>query len=216
MLDITRKLENNGYVVLEASPDKKVTEIADEIGVLYKPKNMPLVQTLKPRSVEEKDNTYSGNYGYGMFPFHTDMAHWVKPPRFFMLRCSFPSGITTNILHHEKLLQKLDVNLTSRALFKPRRKVDGKIHLLRFLSNDLMRWDSLFIVPANKKGEQLKAGLESELTCVSYDKIALDQVGKCILIDNWKVLHGRGPTIEGGNSSRVVERVYFEGLAHEY
>src|SRR5881396_827254 len=49
---------------------------------------IPTVQTLRPRLVDESlTNQYSGRYGLGEFPLHTDLAHWARPPRYFLLRC---------------------------------------------------------------------------------------------------------------------------------
>src|SRR2546423_858394 len=49
---------------------------------------IPSVQVLHPRpQAEAPRNQYSGTFGLGEFPLHTDLAHWSRPPRYLMLRC---------------------------------------------------------------------------------------------------------------------------------
>jgi L-asparagine oxygenase len=66
-----------------------IAQIGEELGGVYTVPTMPFVQSLTPRSAEfEQPNTYSGLFGLGEFPFHSDMAHWNIPPRYIVMRCA--------------------------------------------------------------------------------------------------------------------------------
>ena len=71
-----------------------------EIDKLLPSSKIPTVQSLRPRqAVEAKQNQYSGHYGFDIFPFHTDLAHWALPPRYFLLRCLIGTeDVFTNVL----------------------------------------------------------------------------------------------------------------------
>lgn len=170
------------------------------------------IQTLTPKpTVNLPKNTYSGNFGTDVFPMHTDMAHWHQPPRYFVLRCLVPdSKITTNIISFEKALTGLPKSIISRSMFKPRRKLDGKLFLLRFAESKLFRWDQLYLVPENKEAQLLSRHLLN-LRPEETTNLILNTKGHTILIDNWKVLHGRSNT-KDINSPRVIQRTYLSEL----
>jgi L-asparagine oxygenase len=78
------------------------------------------VHQLTPKRVEDAPaNTYSGNYGLGPFPVHTDLAHWYVPPRYFLLRCVVGSDdVPTVLVDGARLIAKLGVSTLSRALMR--------------------------------------------------------------------------------------------------
>lgn len=68
-----------------------------------------------------------------------------------------------------------------------------------------------FLKPVNRSAEALKQRIEERIISRAPESICLDKHGKCLLIDNWRVLHGRSAV--GRNSmNRIVERVYLEEL----
>src|SRR6185436_2134964 len=81
------RLVAEGYVVLpRLAVDVRLDSIAKDLGQPIAAWNGPIVHELAPR-VSGTPNTYSGIFGLGRFPFHTDLAHWPVPPRYLVLRC---------------------------------------------------------------------------------------------------------------------------------
>src|ERR1035437_5471538 len=78
-----------GYAFLpQFRPDLPTTMALGLLGQIDFVEGIRAVQTLTPlRVTDSTPNTYSGNFGTGEFPLHTDLAHWVIPPRYIALRC---------------------------------------------------------------------------------------------------------------------------------
>ena len=81
--DVTK----NGYVFVQGySAESETAAVAHMLGKPLIPWEGGLIQELIPRA-SSTPNTYSGIYGFGRFPLHTDLAHWRTPPRYLLLRC---------------------------------------------------------------------------------------------------------------------------------
>jgi len=209
-LSLIQELKTKGYISFSSNPDDSMLEVASKFGEVYKVSTMPLVQTLTPRLKEnEHENTYSGNYGLNEFPFHTDLAHWHVPPRYLFLRCVFPAdNVATKLIDSHNVENEEIIDLFCRAHFRPRKRLDGKFNLLKILHEDIFRWDSIFIEPTNKLGKRLKICIEELLDSLPPQEVFLSSKGDCLLIDNWRMLHGRG-SIDRKSMNRKIERVYF-------
>lgn len=210
---MNEKLARYGFVFLnEFGTCSNILEIGKRLGGIYKVPTMPLVQSLTPRCKEtEKSNTYSGLFGYGDFPFHTDMAHWHVPPRYIVMRCEIPNeDVSTRIVSANTVLPDHRSSIARRALFKPRRRLDNKSYFVRLSEHQFWRWDSVFIQPANELARQLKTDIEVRLSTVPSEEIRFTRPGQVLILDNWSVLHGRSAV--ANNSHRSVERIYLESV----
>lgn len=206
---IRRQLEMDGFVNLGVlNPELDTLTVANKIGTIIKIQGLSEGQRLAPRAKGDfPKNTYSGNYGTDEFPLHTDLAHWYQPPRYFLLRCLVPDPkVSTFIFNFQAALSGLAPVTISRALFKPRRKVENRQFLLRLKRKEIFRWDCLYLVPDNTEAEEVSLHLNS-LEKNQFHSIKLKDKGQVVLIDNWKVLHGRGSILESSNA-RLIERVY--------
>lgn len=207
---------NRGYCfVAGLDPEKNSVTIAGEFGALMEPWEGGLVQRLTPRSTDTP-NTYSGMYGLGRFPFHTDLAHWRRPPRYLMLRCvKGYRDVPTLLLDGKDLIEKITLDVLARGVVKPRRPQAGSVPLLRLLeatdSGYLLRWDEVFLQSASKIGDFASQRVLECLAQAQPLSIALAQPGDTVLIDNWRMLHARSP-IPAGRENRTIERIYLEGL----
>jgi L-asparagine oxygenase len=210
-------LAARGYVLLPAhAPKMDTITIATEIGEAITPWERGLIQTLVPRA-SATPNTYSGTYGLGSFPFHTDLAHWRQPPRFLLLRCiTGYVDVQTLLIDGHALAESVTTNLLGRAVVKPRRPQSGAISLFRLweaIDNDnyRLRWDGMFLKPASKVAEIADHCIRTYLADAQPVSIALTRPGDTLLIDNWRMLHARSP-IALGQENRKIERIYLERL----
>ena len=196
-------------VKLSSRKNISTIQFALTIGSIIDVSPLSLVQTLIPRKKEDsQSNTYSGNYGIKFFPMHTDLAHWYLPPRYLLLRCIVPAhNVATNIINLNDILKEEMKELVRSALFRPRRKLNNKMYLLTLQQKDLFRWDSIFLKPANKAGIILKNIIEDRIKTIKESKIFLCESGDSLLIDNWKVMHGRD-RIPNNSFNRKIERIY--------
>jgi len=212
---IKSALDAQGYVALRAwRPGVPADVLAAEIGPVERIRGIPLVQVLtsKPREASSP-NLYSGNFGWDMFPLHTDLAHWFVPPRYFMLRCvqGDPRALTA-LVPWSQALNEISETDIALARFRPRKSVRGRIHLLPFQhelgGTVLHRWDSVFLVPDNdaaRRVARVLTGRQEEGT-----RHALEKAGDTLIVDNWRVLHGRSAV--AADSRRMIERVYIREI----
>jgi len=207
-------LNSNGFIQFKGDPlEIDTLSIAMELGEIAHVPGTLVVQNLVPSESKEKEaSSYSGNFGMGEFPFHTDLAHWYKPPRFLLLRCIVPSSeVFTSVLQSEPLFSKENKNDLRRSLFRPRRRLDGRLSALRLFEKNFYRWDTLFLKPINNMAKSLQSRIENKIMESSPCKVVLEQKGDCVLIDNWNVFHARS-AIPPEAENRKIERVYLSYL----
>lgn len=214
MSTFLNQLTEDGYVQFDGQYFGNSTiEIATSIGTVINPPGIKTVQELIParRDLLEA-SSYSGNYGLEEFPFHSDMAHWFQPPRYLLLCCRVPAiSVETRVVKSERIFEDEETHDLRRALFRPRRRLNGRLTHLRLFEGDFYRWDSLFIEPINKLGVSLRSRVIERLAKANYETIVLGYSNQCLLIDNWQTFHARSAvSFEGIN--RKLERLYLSEL----
>ena len=220
MLTLAEEVQDRGFAIRRGWLAGETTEIvASTIGDVAYVAGVRDVQVLRPHALEQATpNTYSGNYGLGEFPFHTDLAHWALPPRYFLLRClSGAKAVATLLLDGRRLIEATGSVVLSRAIVQPRRPVAGQRPLLRLLhrwpnQDALLRWDAVFIIPATRSGQSGFEAVRAFLATAQPERVALESPGDVIVVDNWRMLHGRSPAPIAAQA-RCIERVYLNTLS---
>lgn len=214
--DIRNQVDENGYIFLEGyRPNESIVDIANFLGKPITPWKNGLVQALVPRT-DASPASYSGMYGHGSFPFHSDLAHWNMPPRYLLLRCvTGYKDIPTLLVDGHDLMNAITLDILGRAIFKPRRPRNGSLSLLRLCdtieATVRLRWDEVFLKPASKIGEVADLGIREWLSTCKPTALPLVQTNDLLLIDNWRMLHARSPILPGCEK-REIQRVYLEFL----
>jgi L-asparagine oxygenase len=167
---LIREVQDRGFVFREQLLRSFSTEkLALAIGEPVNFGALSPVHTLAPKSRDEAEhNTYSGNFGLGVFPLHTDMANWHAPPRYLMLRCLVGADdVATLAVDSRPILDRIGIENLTRALVKPRRRVAGRMWLMplaeRRDEGTLIRWDERYLLPASRAGAFYSAQLGSGL-----------------------------------------------------
>ena len=213
-------VEQQGYAFLPCFfPDLESTAAALKLGVPERAEGLRLLHELLPMATDlATPNTYSGNFGLGAFPLHTDLAHWARPPRYLMLRCSHGDANTqTQIVDGNLVIESLGSNVLARCLARPRRPVKGALQLLpiwqvKSESNQpFIRWDSIYLTPANEHALNVFRQIEACLSKIQPLAKVLLNKGDTLLLDNWRVLHGRSQ-VQNLDSSRKIHRLYLSCL----
>ncbi|SDM56861.1 Taurine catabolism dioxygenase TauD, TfdA family [Maricaulis salignorans] len=217
MSELAKKLEISGYALLTRyRPEADILAVVHEIGVPIEPWEGGLVQLLKPRK-DGTPNTYSGNFGLEQFPFHSDLAHWLRPPRYILLRCQVGFEDTpTLLLDGRNLIQRISRPTLSRTVYRPRRPRAGAHTLLRLLETEidgeeLLRWDELFLQPTNRFATDTGHTIGNFIKSYRPLAVALSRPGDILIIDNWRMLHARSPIV-AGREGRIIQRVYLGEL----
>lgn len=198
---------------------RSIGQVVDVSALLSQSGMIPTVQTLRPRRQgESRDNQYSGTFGLGEFPLHTDLAHWARPPRYFLLRCKEGAlAVATHLLPSAAVVSTLGLTTLRRALVRPRyRGRNGKHCLLPVVlptTDGLgLRWDPLFLVPMNEAGHRVAEAMSAN-TWDHSQLVAttLSSPGDTLILDNWRFLHGRS-SVPANGMGRTLERVYLSEL----
>jgi L-asparagine oxygenase len=151
-------------------------------------------------------------YGLEAFPLHTDMAHWHIPPRYFLLRClQAAHQVDTLAVHFREILGEEDEATLRRAIFRPRRRLEGRLTSMRLKEDARCRWDPVFIVPVTEEARRLRERVVQRISTANVAKVKLSDATDCLLFDNWNVLHGRS-AVPTDALHRKIERVYLESL----
>lgn len=213
-------VQKEGFVVRKGlAPDLSTMEVAQGLGVtlnveeIFPAAGVAVVQSLRPRdTTHATKNHYSGHFGMGSFPLHTDLAHWAIPPRYLILRCKVGTpDVFTELLHWSRIIGLVGKATLQKAVFRSRKSRNGFSGLVRALSHydhtELFRWDSLFLKPLNQHAEKLVAVMADMATGEAPTRVLLSDPGDTVLIDNWKMLHGRS-AVPNLSKDRHVERAY--------
>ncbi|MER8374527.1 hypothetical protein [Mesorhizobium sp. M0488] len=212
------ELQEHGYLFLEGFYADH--EHLDAVSVIGKPQALGsglALHVLTPTDPNRATpNTYSGMFGRGIFPFHTDLAHWRRPPRYMLLRCDIGfEDVPTLVVDGREVVAKAGRDLISRALVQPRRPIRGKLPLLKLMQSiddhDLIRWDEIFIKPASDNGKAGMTAFKTALEMCRPKAICLVSRGDTLVLDNWRMLHARAP-VGNEHASRRILRSYLEDL----
>lgn len=213
-------VEKQGFAFLPSFlPHVDATAAGAALGVPEQVDGLSLVQELLPTpSGLTTPNTYSGNFGLGSFPFHTDLAHWVRPPRYVMLWCSRGDATTqTKIIDASSLIEFIGSSALTRCLARPRRPMNEALQLLPILQvlprqdQQLFRWDSIYLKPSNEYAQIIFGKIQDYLSNVQPVATVLINKGDTIILDNWRLLHGRSQ-VKDVESSRSIHRIYLSSL----
>ena len=213
-------VEQQGYALLPSFfPALEPIAAAAALGVPEQLDGLRLVQELLPTTPDlTSPNTYSGNFGLGAFPLHTDLAHWARPPRYLMLRCARgDADAHTQVVDGRLVIATLGSSVLARCLARPRRPMKGAFQLIPIWqtssepSQQLIRWDSIYLKPANEYAQTVFRTIEDCLSRVQPVANVLLNKGDTLVLDNWRVLHGRSP-VHNPASSRKIHRLYLSSL----
>ena len=148
----------------------------------------------------------------GTFPLHTDLAHWALPPRYLLLRCVVGSSdVFTHILSWTPIVKLIGTAVLRKAVLAARRRRIGYSGLVRAMSHyhgtEVLRWDPIFLRPVNHHAQALASAMLDSAWNHDVVKILLDRPGDILIIDNWRILHGRGE-VSPQSTARHIDRVY--------
>ena len=223
---IASRLYRDGYVFLPGwrpsdttiAVGRRTGSVVD-ISALLSRNDIPIVQTLRPqRRTDAPKSRYSGVFGLHEFPLHSDLAHWVVPPHYVMLRCQEGSStVVTRLLASSAIASVAGIPVLRGALARQRRGSRGgmpcMLSLLFRVGNMAgFRWDPLFLVPMNEAGKQVAAVMKDYTWAPSQTvSLTLEEVGDTLILDNWRFLHGRSK-VPAGEQTRRLERIYLSEI----
>ncbi|HDR2455088.1 hypothetical protein ACLEVB_18420 [Enterobacter ludwigii] len=215
-------LEKDGRVFIpEFLPNIDIVSCGKTVGKIVSPITIKkgltaeTFETLIPKhEINSNNNTYSSIFGLGEFPYHTDLAHSPLPPKYLLLRCVNGSeNVKTKILKSKTIFKEYDYTKLKKCIFKPRDKLITRtlLPLPLIFDNEFIRWDSVFLLPANKNAENFQKWMSEIKWDGLEDSYSLSKRGDTLIINNWMNLHSRSSVSEK-DRSRIVERIYLSEI----
>jgi L-asparagine oxygenase len=205
-------LDRKGWAVTQIARTNDLLALAESLGEITPSwSGGPVVDELRPKSESEAaPHSLSGMHGLGAFPYHTDAAHHILPPRFVLLRLASrtPTSRRTLLAPIPGRLPQRDRDVLEHDVWL----VDGGRG--RFLTSilarpeggadDLIRFDEGCMRPADR---EFGAGRETILRLLENRERAVTwSPTKTLVLDNWRTLHAREDAVTV-NEDRVLERV---------
>lgn len=171
-------LLGDGYLVLPSRLD------AEPIIAMLGAEGPPT--RLEPKAAVNREAwSHSDHYGYGYFPWHTDGALAVLPPRWMVMECEVVEGSSSTELLDPppELVQRL-----RRCAMRVRDRA-GRIRYLPPLSptedgKHRLRWDPRV---CEVNDVVLSALIEAEPPTAVCEWVE----GRVLLMDNWRLMHRR-------------------------
>lgn len=217
---LAEAVATNGYALVPGHrPDLTTVEAVSLLGTPLTLTGFSTVQELRPHEASDAaPNTYSGNFGVGEFPMHTDLAHWAVPPRYLVLRCiQGAAEVATGVIDGNILIEQFGTTLLRRTLVQPRRPIGNGKQLLRLMDRfdhcdaPVLRWDSIYLRPATAESETAFMLVSKHIASMVRDDVVLLAPGDTLVVDNWRMIHRRSPVPETA-ANRHIDRVYVGAL----
>lgn len=166
-------------------------------------------ETLKPTDAHfAHPHSLSGIYSLGEFPLHSDTAHWMTPCRFLIVACLSPgSGNRPSLLLDTQQLA-LDQEQISLLQRTPLRVTNGRNSFFSTIlakNRPFVRFDPGCMTPLTADGRRALAVFSKSRWPDHVETIYWHE-GKVLVIDNWRLLHGRGKA-DCSDSDRTLLRV---------
>jgi hypothetical protein len=209
------ELNTRGWTcVTGITSQSELLELARSIGHPVPSPTGELLKELTPTpQAHAHRGTLSDTYATGSFPLHTDTAFWPLPSKYIVLRVRGDIRRPTTILTFADLFREGTDDLCAlaeRSIWLVRTPSKNFYCSMRFLAGDATGWryDAQCMSPVNEAALRVKEMLGSLSTCSRVDCIHWTGHSAVVLC-NWEVLHGRGPSPPDENG-RILERVYVE------
>jgi hypothetical protein len=203
------ELDSQGFLLVEVGFDEHDVLLSDLAAI----SGQPLVVQGEDR-IDSYDMTrryqrsMTDVYGLGEFPLHSDRAHDRVPPRYLLL--SVEDGVSsakTFVLAQSGMgLSQDEANILEREVW---RVAFGTKRFLTSIINDsiaktpILRYDPCCMEPTLGAANS-RAVLGTIFSRSTKESIALSD-SQTLIIDNWRVFHGRSALTTSTKSRKLVK-----------
>jgi alpha-ketoglutarate-dependent taurine dioxygenase len=207
MLRMRDALQHAGWSYLQGVTRTEFLGLAGSLGTPWT-RSGGTVEYLRVQTRENATPwSLSALHGLGEFPLHTDFAHDVMPPRYVLLRSSAAGTVRPTTLQS---LSAIAISSAARRILQRRVWVarGGPIPFyapVLFGDGTYVRWDSACMSPSCLAMDARHAWTEC---LASAQPVQFDwDMNTVLVVDNWRVLHGRGGHAMRSDGDRLIERI---------
>lgn len=201
---LTHRLEKDGWVVINQYSGELLSLIETICSKLGLDISFHDYKKLIPKDKKEVGHfSLSSAYGLNEFPLHTDGAEYNTPPRFLVLRALSASPTGTSLADANTLCANV-------SLCSSKWSVKTKDGIIRTKLYEKHPKYNIEFIRFNRLSMKCDEGNKLEVYN-AINNLAISSVNwtknKTIIIDNWRVLHGRQTIIEEDYEKRIIERL---------
>lgn len=211
-LEVTALLSLNGWMLYKleiATPDNIASEIermGSFLGKRTAGRAGALEEIVQPLHHEKAHpRSLSAKYGLNALPFHVELSHRTFPCRYVLLGCIAPGKSCSET----KLIDWRNLGFSSDELSfleqVPILVRNGRRSFYSTILNSdrtFLRYDPGCIEAIDERGEIAIQLVEQRLASGVVLEHKWSQ-GDILIIDNWRILHGRGAS-ESGSDRRLL------------
>lgn len=187
---------------------RELMKVGDRLGTRIAGRAGSLEEVVKPLAADDAHpRSLSARYGLGVLPFHTELSHRPRPCRYLLLGCVNPgSPATATMLLDWRTLSfsRDELSILEEAPVLVRTGRRSFYSTIMAPGGAFLRFDPGCLEALDERGRKAIRLIEDRVACapsVAYDW----RRGDILIIDNWRVLHGRGPSDHG--SGRCLARI---------
>jgi len=159
-------------------------------------------EMIQPRArADAHPRSLSSRYGLDALPFHTELSHRTKPCRYLLLACidpGYPTAATLLLDWRSLRFSKAELERLEATPILVRSGRRSFYSSVLAPGGTYLRYDPGCIEALDLRGEEvLKLVGDRIAEAASLVEAHLWCRGDILIIDNWRILHGRGPYNQG-------------------
>lgn len=189
----------------------ELSKLGDRLGTRVAGRAGSLTEVIEPQRADDAHpRSLSARYGLGALPFHTELSHRTRPCRYLLLGCIDPGspGAVTVLLDWRTLgfsSEELDLLEGTPVLVRSGRRSFYATILAP--GGAFLRYDPGCLEAVDQRGRMALALIEDRIAAASPQAHHWRR-GDILIIDNWRVLHGRSSSDRG--SGRRLARILID------
>lgn len=202
-------LKDKGWLILsdfEEPLEKANIMLCENLGCEVKKVKHEILQPKK--SSNATHFSLSSKYGLDDFPLHTDGAQYPIPPKYIVLRAKVNSETGTTIANAQLLKELSQWKEIENTTWIVKSEV-GNIYTSIFDKQivegyEVLRYNKQIMKCLNKK-------IKSEWAELAIQNLPTETIywkrNTTLIIDNWRLLHGREKVKDQNYQNRILERL---------
>lgn len=186
-------------------------QLGDRLGTRVPGRAGSLEEVIEPRAADDAHpRSLSARYGLGALPFHTELSHRTRPCRYILLGCIDPGSpaAATMLLDWRALgFSREELDLLEDAPILVRTGRRSFYSTILSPGRAFLRYDPGCLEALDERGRTALALIEDRIAGAQSEAHHWRR-GDILIIDNWRVLHGRSPSDRG--SGRRLARILID------
>ncbi|MBW8311608.1 MAG: TauD/TfdA family dioxygenase [Rhizobium sp.] len=208
-----RLIESRGWAHFSAGTSdhvilRELNRAAYSFGTPVSGRNGSKGEILRPQAQDSAHpRSLSSSFGLGAFPLHAELSHRLRPCRYLLLACLDPgdgSSPTTMLDWRTLQFTSDQLQLLNSAPVLVRAGRQSFYSTILPVDRAFLRYDLGCVEAVDARGTEALRTITQKLKDARQEFFHW-ALGDILVIDNWRVLHGRAPCAD--HSNRTLARV---------